>query len=491
VRLVTIGSIPHRWFVEGTEMNVERQQRTLAIVADDLRLAQFVSSVAGRAGWRTVSHRKTDEGIAATLVGRVGLEAVLIDQERPEDNPCELVRAIRAAHPQLAILVATSGQPAAIGTELVRAGATDFISKPLERDTIVKSLRLAMGREATPGELQPLSEELRIPQRFEDMIGTDRDFRKALARAAKSARSQRHVIVQGEIGTGKDMLLRAMHAASPRAGSRLEILRVRSHQGAALDSELFGHHPGAFPGAFGRKVGALEKSDGGTLLIEEVNRLPLENQERLAAAIADSRIKPLGSPHNFLIDVRFFATTSLPVSELVNRGELSAALLEALDPVQIALPPLRQRKGDIPALARYFLSSIKEQPGLADLVLTDSALGILCSFDWPGNVRQLQAVLFRAAIACQGEALRAEHFAQLSSEGRHEPSPAPIESSQTGVVLFDADGHLRSLEDLEADIIRFAIGHYRGRMSEVARRLGIGRSTLYRKLADLGLEVST
>jgi DNA-binding NtrC family response regulator len=155
------------------------------------------------------------------------------------------------------------------------------------------------------------------------------------------------------------------------------------------------------------------------------------------------------------------------------------------------LPALRQRKGDIPALARYFLSSIKEQPGLADLVLTDSALGILCSFDWPGNVRQLQAVLFRAAIACEGEALRAEHFAQLSSEGRHEPSPAPIESSQTGVVLFDADGHLRSLEDLEADIIRFAIGHYRGRMTEVARRLGIGRSTLYRKLADLGLEVST
>lgn len=323
------------------------------------------------------------------------------------------------------------------------------------------------------------------------MIGTDRDFRKALARAAKSARTQRHIIVQGEIGTGKDMLLRAMHAASPRAGSRLEVVRVRSHPGAALDSVLFGHHPGAFPGAFEHKVGALEKGDGGTLLIEEINRLPLVNQERLAAAVADSRIKPLGSPHSFLVDVRVFATTSLPVSELVERGEFSAALLEALDPVEITLPPLRERKGDIPALARYFLGSIKEQPGLSDLVLTDSALGILCSFDWPGNVRQLQAVLFRAAIACRGEALRAEHFAQLSSEGRYQPSLPPIESSQTGVVLFDAEGHLRSLDELEADIIRFAIGHYRGRMTEVARRLGIGRSTLYRKLTELGLEIST
>ena len=196
------------------------------------------------------------------LAGRAGIEVVIIDQERPEDNPCQLVREIRGAHPQLPILVTMSGQPAEIGTELVRAGATDFISKPLERDRIVQSLRLATEREATPGDLRPLSEELRIPQRFEDMIGTDRDFRKALARAAKAARSQRHVIVQGEIGTGKDMLLRAMHSASPRAGSRLEILRVRSHSGAALDSELFGHAAGAFPGAFGHKVGAIERSDG-------------------------------------------------------------------------------------------------------------------------------------------------------------------------------------------------------------------------------------
>ena len=124
-------------------------------------------------------------------------------------------------------------------------------------------------------------------------------------------------------------------------------------------------------------------------------------------------------------------------------------------------------------------------------MLTDSALGVLCSFDWPSNVRQLQAVLFRAAVACRGEALKAEHFAHLSTESRSDESHPSIESPQGGVMLFDAEGHLRSLDELEADIIRFAIGHYRGRMTEVARRLGIGRSTLYRKLADLGLEVST
>ena len=472
-------------------MNIECRQRTLAILADDRRLAQFVSSVAGRAGWRTMTHKRTDSGLASILIDRTGVEAALIDYDQPEQDPCSLVREIRTARPEMPIIVVVTGQSAAIGAELMRAGATDFLTKPLERDRVVRSLRLAAGREATPGELQPLSEELRIPQRFEDMIGTERDFRKALARAAKAARSQRHVIVQGEIGTGKDMLLRAMHAASPRAGARLEVLRVRSHPVAALDSALFGHLPGAFPGAFEHKVGALEKSDGGTLLIEEINRLPLAHQERLAAAIADSRITPLGAPHSFLIDARILAAASLPVAELIERGELSPALYDALDPVEINLPPLRNRKGDIPALARYFLSSIKEQPRLSDLVLTDSALGVLCSFDWPGNVRQLQAVLFRAAVACGGEALKAEHFGHLSSTiGSDEALPS-IESPQGSVMLFNPEGQLRSLDDLEADIIRFAIGHYRGRMTEVARRLGIGRSTLYRKLADLGLEVSS
>src|SRR5690606_2881803 len=176
----------------------------------------------------------------------------------------------------------------------------------------------------------------------------------------------------------------------------------------------------------------LEKSDGGTLLIEEINRLPLANQEGLAAAIANSRIKPLGSPHSFLIDVRILAATSLPVSQLIERGELSPALYEALDPIEISLPPLRKRKGDIPALARFFLSSIKEQPGLSDLVLTDSALGVLCSFDWPGNVRQLQAVLFRAAVACRGEALKAEHFGHLLSDGANHQPLLPLAPSHGG-----------------------------------------------------------
>jgi DNA-binding NtrC family response regulator len=154
----------------------------------------------------------------------------------------------------------------------------------------------------------------------------------------------------------------------------------------------------------------------------------------------------------------------------------------------VILPPLRERSGDIPALARHFLTRIGEQPGLRPLGITDSALSLLAAYDWPGNVRQLQAVLFRAAVFCDGDALTAEDFPQLSNMlGEGTPSSGPMQEAM-GITLYTPDGNLRPLEEIEADVIRLAIGHYRGRMTEVARRLGIGRSTLYRKLSDLGID---
>ena len=190
----------------------------------------------------------------------------------------------------------------------------------------------------------------------------------------------------------------------------------------------------------------------------------------------------------FKIDVRLFAASNLPLRDLVEAGHFLPDLLRALSPVCVQLPPLRERLGDMPALSRHFLARIGEQPGLRELGITDGALALLAAYDWPGNVRQLQAVLFRAAVFCDGDALTADDFPQLSDMlGAPATSSQPVHESM-GVTLYTADGNLRPLEDIEADVIRLAIGHYRGRMTEVARRLGIGRSTLYRKLGELGID---
>jgi DNA-binding NtrC family response regulator len=322
------------------------------------------------------------------------------------------------------------------------------------------------------------------------MIGAAPTFRAALAVAAKAARGHGAVLIEGESGTGKEMLIRAMHAASPRARTPLRIVNVGAVPANSIESVLFGHEKGAFAGAFDRQIGALQQCDGGTLAIDEIDRLPLAVQEKLTESLARGDIRPIGAPYSFKVDVRLIAASNLPLRDMVAGGHFLPELLQAIAPVTVSLPPLRERPGDMPALCRHFLARIGEQPGLRQLGITDGALQLLTAYDWPGNVRQLQAVLFRAAVFCDGDALTSDDFPQLSNmlgsgQGLSGSSPMP---ESAGVMLYTADGNLRPLEDIEADVIRLAIGLYRGRMTEVARRLGIGRSTLYRKLSELGID---
>jgi DNA-binding NtrC family response regulator len=352
----------------------------------------------------------------------------------------------------------------------------------------MQALRNATTREAPKDELTPLSEKIPANLDFDAMIGTAPPFRDALAKAATGARGHGAVLIEGETGTGKEILIRAMVAASPRAKAPLRIVNVRSVPAHSIESVLFGHEKGAFAGAFERHVGVLQHCDGGTLVLDEVNRLSPEMQERLAEALTTDRVRPIGASYSFKIDVRAIAASNQPLADLVAAGKFRAELLQALSGTRIGLPPLRDRASDIPALARHFLARIGEQPGLRQLGITDGALTLLAAFEWPGNVRQLQAVLFRAAVFCDGDAITAEDLPQLSELLRDFEPTGNAKQEGVGVQLYTDDGNLRPLEEIEADVIRLAIGHYRGRMTEVARRLGIGRSTLYRKLSDLGIE---
>jgi DNA-binding NtrC family response regulator len=252
---------------------------------------------------------------------------------------------------------------------------------------------------------------------------------------------------------------------------------------------LFGHEPGSFPGAFDRQIGAFQHCDGGTLILDEIERLTPALQQRLLEALASGIIRPVGASYGFRVDVRLLVTSNVGLDRLLASGQFDAGLAGKLAATRISLPPLRERTGDIPALTRHFLARIGEQPGLNHLSISENALALLAAYDWPGNVRQLQSVLFRAAVYCESNSLTADSFPQLSEMlGEQENVPASTSHEGVGIMLYTSDGNLRPLEEIEADVIRLAIGHYRGRMTEVARRLGIGRSTLYRKLSDLGID---
>jgi DNA-binding NtrC family response regulator len=263
-----------------------------------------------------------------------------------------------------------------------------------------------------------------------------------------------------------------------------------------VDSTLFGHVAGAFPGAFSEKVGAIVQADGGTLLLDEIGELPAETQAALDRVLATGEVRPVGCNGSNSVDVRLIATSSRTLPD-----GFDARLAERITATSVTLPPLRDRASDIPTLARHLLGRMAEHRGLRPLSIGNDALAVLMRYGWPGNVRQLTGVLFRAALQCDGTSLTADHFPHIAIQSRfsgRRSDRAPditkpsADAALAGpqLTLYRPDGHLRSMEELEADIIRLAIGHYRGRMTEVARRLGIGRSTLYRKLGELGIDTA-
>ncbi|WP_298464964.1 sigma-54 dependent transcriptional regulator [uncultured Erythrobacter sp.] len=473
-----------------SELESREDTRLVMLIDDEPAQSRLISAIAAREGWRTIvaSDAETAIAILGTREG-MQLSAILLDQWVPGDDACTLIAELKERRPALPILMLTTSASPLLAVEAMRAGASDYLVKPISPERLMEALRTVTTREAPRNELAPLTEKMSASLDFDAMIGTAPKFRTALAQAAKAARGHGHTLIEGESGTGKEMLMRAMHAASPRSKTALRIINLASVPPNSIESVLFGHEPNAFPGAFDRQIGAMQHCDGGTLVLDEIDRLGKEQQERLAESLESGIVRPVGAAHGFRVDVRLLSASNIPLKQLVSGGHFDTGLADKLSATRIVLPPLRERPGDIPALARHFLGRIGEQPGLKHLSVSDSALSLLSAYDWPGNVRQLQSVLFRSAVYCEGNTLTADSFPQLSELiGETDGMTSTSSHDGVGIMLYTEDGNLRPLEEIEADVIRLAIGHYRGRMTEVARRLGIGRSTLYRKLSDLGID---
>ena len=470
-------------------------QRLLMLIDDEPAQRRLVAAIAARRGWRTIFASDPDSAIEALgTPDGMGLDAILLDHGAPRADAGRVIAELRKRRPALPILMLTANDSVAAAVDAMRAGATDFLVKPIASERMLAALDTAVGGEDA-GELRPLTEKLSHPLGFDEIVGSAPQFRAALAIAAKAARTRAPVLLDGESGVGTEVIAEALHGASPRA--KREMVRVNCGAIAAnlIESELFGHEKGAFAGAFERKIGRFQVADGSTLFLDEISEVPLDTQVKLLHVLQSGEIHPIGARHSRAVDVRVIAATSKNLAIEVEAGRFREDLYCRLNVVQVTIPPLRERRGDIPALARHLLARIAEQPGLRHLGITDEALALLAGYEWPGNVRQLQNALFRAAVLCEGDALTRVDFPQIAEQALGHPAGAGQASTafatgHAGVTLFRPDGNLRQLEEIEADVIRLAIGHYRGRMTEVARRLGIGRSTLYRKLGELGIDQS-
>lgn len=467
-------------------------QRLLMLIDDEPAQRRLVTAIAARRGWRTIC--ASDGETALATLGTpdgMALDAIVLDHWAPDFDAAGLIAELRANRPMLPILLLTANGSVAAAVSAMRAGATDFLVKPLAPERLLAALDTAVGAKVS-GELRPLTEKMGANLAFDEIVGSAPQFRAALAIAAKAARARVPVLIEGESGVGKEVVAEAIHAASPRHSKPIVRVNCGAIPANLVESELFGHEKGAFTGAFERKIGRFQEAEGGTILLDEIGEMPLEAQVKLLRVLQSGEVHPIGARHVSEVDVRVIAATNKTLATEVEEGRFREDLYYRLNVVQVTIPPLRERAGDIAPLARHLLARIAEQPGLRPLGITDDAIALLAGYDWPGNVRQLQNALFRAAVLCDGDALTRADFPQIAqlSEGR--PAAGGMANggaaSGAGITLFRSDGNLRALEEIEADVIRLAIGHYRGRMTEVARRLGIGRSTLYRKLGELGID---
>lgn len=471
--------------------------RSLLLIDADAAERRRISAIASRAGWSVVGADGLQTAVAL-LRGPYGTDVkVALLGNWGGGSAGEMIDGLRACHPGLPVLVLTEGDVLPKGAEALRAGASDFLGRPVAPERLLEALAAAADRRRPTGELMPLAEKLAPSLPLDMLVGATPEFRSSLAVAAKAARNRLPILIVGEPGTGKETFARAIHAASLRSRSPLVVLDCKAVAVNVIDSELFGHEAGAFPGAFSAKDGKLLLANAGTLLLDDITALPLGTQDALDRALATGEVRPVGCNGSHSVDVRLIATSSKPLPD-----EFHTLLRERLESTVVVLPPLRQRSSDIPALARHMLARFAEQKLIRLLAIDNDGLTVLMRYGWPGNVRQLASVLLRAALRSEANSLTAADFPLIATQSQFTAriTDATLQLSKQSrdvavngvgaITIFDDDGHIRPMEEIEADLIRLAIGHYRGRMTEVAKRLGIGRSTLYRKLGDIGIDTA-
>jgi DNA-binding NtrC family response regulator len=393
----------------------------------------------------------------------------------------------------------------------MRAGAMDFVVKPVGFERLQVSLRNALNASAMKGELQRIRHSREGRLSFTDIVTRSETMTSVLRTAQKAASSTIPVLIEGESGVGKELFARAIHGSGDRKAKPFVAVNCGAIPDNLVESILFGHEKGAFTGATERHMGKFVEASGGTLFLDEVSELPLTAQVKLLRALQEGSVEAVGGRKPVKVDVRIVSATNRKLLDRVKAGQFREDLFYRLHVLPLTIPPLRMRREDIPHLLRHFLARFCAEENRPITGISGEAMALLSQLEWPGNIRQLENAVYRAVVMSDTDQLGIDDFPQgLQSQGALEARNVPVEPliigpdshptaptmisgndipivplPSTGMLtMLTPSGEVRPLEDMEAEIIRFAISHYRGQMSEVARRLKIGRSTLYRKLDE-------
>ena len=465
------------------------------IADDDAQQRRYISAVLSAAGYSVTAAeggRAALDKLMGDGAGRTDL--VLLDLHMPDVDGLEVIRRLRAAEIRTPILVLTADGSVNRAVEAMRAGATDFLIKPVGPERLDVSIRNALAIADLSSEVRRLTRNEENRLSFDELVAVSGTTRAAIALARRAVRSDIPVLIEGESGTGKEVFARAIHGSSDRAGNPFVAVNCGALPAQLVESILFGHEKGSFTGATSRRTGKFQEANGGTLFLDEVGELPPEAQVKLLRALQSGEIDPVGATQPVKVDIRLISATNRELATMIAEGTFREDLFYRLSVFPLRLPPLRERREDLPGLARMFLKRFAAAEGAAIEGFSQAAIEAIIRAPWPGNVRQLENTIHRAVVMADGPLIKPGdlHGITDQSAGRE---PAAGRPGQNGIRLTNGhdpflreDGHVKRLLEIEAEAISRALSMYRGRMSETARRLGIGRSTLYRKIDELRIE---
>ena len=492
--------------------------KCVLIVDDDPTQCRILEECIKRLGFDTKSVGSGSEALKILESAERGnISIVLLDLIMPDVDGMAVLEAVQSSQGMPPIIVQTAHGSIESAISAMRAGAVDFVVKPISPERLEVSLKSALKIEALTGEIRRIKKQVQSRLTFDDLVIRGTAMNRVIELGKRAATSNIPVLIEGESGVGKELIARAIQGESERAGKPFVVVNCGALPENLVESILFGHEKGSFTGAVEKRIGKFQEADGGTLFLDEIGELPLDAQVKLLRALQEGEVDPVGSKRPVKVNFRLISATNRDMIELVKEGSFREDLYYRLNVFPIHVPPLRERIEDVPDLIQHFVSRFGIEEGKRVESISDDAMKLLQTYLWPGNVRQLENAVFRAVVLSDNNALTVSEFPQVAAQVEGftpEIPPAPaatngkpiydgpallgaedkvpqtveIRPGALGIPAINTEGDIRPLDEIEADMIRLALGRYRGHMTEVAKRLKIGRSTLYRKMQEYGLE---
>jgi two-component system nitrogen regulation response regulator NtrX len=442
----------------------------ILVVDDEAGIRESLSSILRDEGYLVEALPSGEEALLRASAG--DFEVVLLDIWLAGMDGLQTLSRLQALpRPPLVIIISGHGniETAVRATKL---GAFDFVEKPLSLEKIIVLVRNAVQQRHLEAENQMLREEL--GQRYQ-VIGESVPMKALRQQIAVTAPTNGRVLIYGESGTGKELVARALHAASLRNKGPFVEMNCAAIPEELIESELFGHVKGSFTGATEDKIGKFQKADGGTLFLDEVGDMSLRTQSKVLRVLEQQRFEPVGSNQTVTVDVRVIAATNKNLEQEIARGAFRQDLFYRLNVIPFFVAPLRERKEDIPILARYFLAEFCEAYGRRTREISDTAMEVLLRYPWPGNVRELRNLVERLVIMCPQQRIEPHHLPPELFRGATESPQQPYSTLQEARSAYEREFILRKLQE------------NRWNMTQTAASLGVERSHLYRKMKSLGI----